>query len=52
MTTEVINYTDWFIGEVNKQAKTTRLLNDSYFIGELYYDMIDAIEDDYTLEVE
>ena len=47
MNFEVINYTDWFIDTVNQMAS-----GDRTFLGELYYDMIDAIEDGYTMEVE
>ena len=45
--TEVIDYTDWFISELNSMTREWK----PYF-GELYYDMIAAIEDGYTMEVE
>ena len=47
MNWEVINYTDWFIDTVNQMVTGERT-----FFGELYYDMIAAIEDGYTTEVE
>ena len=47
MESEMIDYTDFFIEGVNELASGTR----TYF-GELYYDMIDAIEDGYTMEIE
>jgi hypothetical protein len=42
---ETIDYTDEFIYWVNEDSQKDH-------INDLYYDMIDAIEDGYTMEVE
>ena len=47
MNLEVINYTDSFIDTVNLMVR-----GDRTFFSDLYYDMIAAIEDGYTMEVE
>ena len=43
---ETIDYTDKFIEWVNDESQNDLTTH------ELYYDMIDAIEDGYTMEVE
>ena len=42
---DTIEYTDWYINQVNNISQVDHT-------SEFYYDMIDALEDGYTLEVE